>query len=598
MKLLKIILKNFRTFRNETIVEVDDLTALIGKNDAGKSSIMEALNIFFNSAACGEDDCSVDSECKEIEISCEFSDFPQRVVLDATAETNLRDEYLLNEQGNLQIKKVIDTTKGPKSSTSSYFVCNHPAFPNAADLMQLKHKQLQDRATEMDIPSGDYQGNKSASIRKAIRDSIGDQLQLQNTILPANKEDCKKVIEQIEKYFPMYALFRVDRESSDEDKEVTDPMSVAVKQALDELESELSEIMERVREWTTAAADRTLEKLNELSPELASELKTDFKAEPKFHNLFKLTIESDDGISVNKRGSGVRRLILLSFFRAEAEKNAGNRNIIYAIEEPETSQHPDHQEMIIESLKKLSTSENCQIVLSTHSPSIAGLLPTDSLRLVEKISKHVADVSNEGSLKEIVETLGLLPHPLPKDAVAVLLVEGESDFLFVRHASTKLSEAEYISLSLEDAHVAVLPVGGIDHLKFWSTMKLVEQFELPYCVMMDADHGSNPPDKNEEIYQHFLDKGILALKTRRSCIENYIHPDCLALDEQLSYEDKENVKKFLTEKTGISGSKLIKTFWVQMNAGQIREVEEYTDSNGEVQFEFSKFFSQIIELRR
>ena len=34
---------------------------------------------------------------------------------------------------------------------------------------------------------------------------------------------------------------------------------------------------------------------------------------PKFDSLFKLSINSDDGIAINKRGSGVRRLILLNF---------------------------------------------------------------------------------------------------------------------------------------------------------------------------------------------------------------------------------------------------------------------------------------------
>jgi putative ATP-dependent endonuclease of OLD family len=43
----------------------------------------------------------------------------------------------------------------------------------------------------------------------------------------------------------------------------------------------------------------------------------------------------------------VRRLILFRYFRAHAEKNVEERqhkNIIYAIEEPETYQHPGFSE--------------------------------------------------------------------------------------------------------------------------------------------------------------------------------------------------------------------------------------------------------------
>jgi len=46
MKLKSIYLKNFRAFAGETTIQVDNLTAFIGRNDAGKSTILEALDIF------------------------------------------------------------------------------------------------------------------------------------------------------------------------------------------------------------------------------------------------------------------------------------------------------------------------------------------------------------------------------------------------------------------------------------------------------------------------------------------------------------------------------------------------------------------------
>ncbi|MHB8392242.1 MAG: AAA family ATPase [Acidobacteriaceae bacterium] len=38
-----------------------------------------------------------------------------------------------------------------------------------------------------------------------------------------------------------------------------------------------------------------------------------------------MTLTGDDQIPINKRGSGVRRLVLLSFFRAEAERHRNER---------------------------------------------------------------------------------------------------------------------------------------------------------------------------------------------------------------------------------------------------------------------------------
>lgn len=46
MKLVELIVKNFRGYKEETKLSVGELTALIGKNDAGKSTLLEALEIF------------------------------------------------------------------------------------------------------------------------------------------------------------------------------------------------------------------------------------------------------------------------------------------------------------------------------------------------------------------------------------------------------------------------------------------------------------------------------------------------------------------------------------------------------------------------
>lgn len=48
MKIKSVKIKNFRGYRDEMRVDFDDLTVLIGKNDIGKSTILEALDIFFN----------------------------------------------------------------------------------------------------------------------------------------------------------------------------------------------------------------------------------------------------------------------------------------------------------------------------------------------------------------------------------------------------------------------------------------------------------------------------------------------------------------------------------------------------------------------
>ncbi|WP_083489145.1 AAA family ATPase [Liquorilactobacillus uvarum] len=47
MNLLRMKLKNFRGYKKADIRFDDQMTTIIGKNDIGKSTIVDALEIFF-----------------------------------------------------------------------------------------------------------------------------------------------------------------------------------------------------------------------------------------------------------------------------------------------------------------------------------------------------------------------------------------------------------------------------------------------------------------------------------------------------------------------------------------------------------------------
>src|SRR5690606_16472043 len=114
------------------------------------------------------------------------------------------------------------------------------------------------------------------------------------------------------KLLPIYALFKSDRASKDSDDEIQDPMKLAVSEALKAVETDLDRIKQQVQTKATEVAKQTLEKLEEMNRDLAHELTPRFSSDPKWENLFKLSLTSDDEIPINKRGSGVRRLILLN----------------------------------------------------------------------------------------------------------------------------------------------------------------------------------------------------------------------------------------------------------------------------------------------
>ena len=601
MILEKLKLKNFRGYRTETEIPISNLTAFIGKNDAGKSTVLEALEIFFNNklVVCEREDLNIDADNNNIEITCIFSQFPAEIIIDAAHPTSLEAEHLLNSNNQLEIKKIFPATAA-KPKEKIVIVCNHPTVENGNDLMSLKRNELRERANSLNIPQENYNRNVNSAIREAIWNSLGE-LNTQETELLIDKEDTKKVYETLKNYLPIYALFQSDRKSKDDDKEVTDPMGIAIEQALSELTEEIEHIKTEVRNKAIDTANRTLAKLREMSPDLASALVPEFKAEPKFNSQFKLTINSEENIPINKRGSGIRRLILLNFFRAEAERlraaNQGNQ-IIFAFEEPETSQHPDHQEMLIQAFLDLSNSGNSQIILTTHTPALAGLLPLDSLRFIEKDgSDRNVELGTEEVFEKIADTLGVLPNPVAKDATAMLLLEGKSDITFVNHTANQLKIAGHLKHTFEDKRIALVPIGGCGNLKHWRTLRLAEQFQIPYCVLLDSDLGTPEEPKNRASIQELHNNGIKAYLTRKREPENYIHLDVLNLPagSTFNFTDTCDAKVLIAAEKTSRKQNVLEDYWTLMTANQIREVEKYSD-NGTDKYEFTEMFIDFMSL--
>ena len=251
-------------------------------------------------------------------------------------------------------------------------------------------------------------------------------LQLATKLVPVAKEDGKRIWDKLKEKLPLFALFQSDRPSLDSDSEIQDPMKYAVATALAEanVAQKLSEVVEAVRSSAIELANRTQQTLARIDRNLASSLTPEFKSDPKWAGLFSLSLLSDEGIPVNKRGSGVRRLILVSFFRAEAERNVESGqtpNIIYALEEPETSQHPNNQKILLESFEDLSVEPGRQVILTTHSPGFASDLPLSSFRFIQAGADGERKITQgtDTSWEDIARTLGVTPDNRVKVLVCV-----------------------------------------------------------------------------------------------------------------------------------------------------------------------------------
>lgn len=607
MKLVAVSLKNFRGYKDEQWINFGDLTTVVGRNDAGKSTILEALDIFFDGGVVKPDitDKNVSTEENYFEISCKFSELPSSLILDAQAETSLAAERLLDADGHLHIRKRwACATAKPKEEIHA--VCQHPTNEDLNDLLALGNTALKklakDRLNAKTLAA--VNKSKNPELRAALWES--ENLILGETVVPLTKEDGGKIWNRLAMHLPHFALFQSDRKSTDADNEVQEPMKLAIAAALAEetVQDLLTQVVEAVRLRATELATRTHEALAEIDSALADGLIPDFKSDPRWNSLFSVALQGANGVAVNKRGSGVRRLILVSFFKAEAKRKLDaddKSSVIYALEEPETSQHPKNQRILLDSFSAMAEAAGTQLILTSHSPGFVSHLPAESLRYVQKDAQTGAAAISEGTTDtwaELADELGVQPD---NRVVVLICVEGPHDVTSLQRLSLALhkSDPEKYPNLLTDHRFAFVPQGG-GTLGQWVSNRYLMGFDRKEFHLYDGDVVDY---KTAAETVNRRGEGFYAVTTKRLMMENYLHPGALqeAFGITISYGHQDNVVDLVVaaskntdgvrpmNKSKVKG-RLADVGFGNMTAARIDE----TDPDGEVR----GWFEQLGEMAK
>ncbi|MCX5855825.1 MAG: ATP-binding protein, partial [Deltaproteobacteria bacterium] len=415
---------------------------------------------------------------------------------------------------------------------------SHPVDKDGNSLLPLTLPDLKKQAATVGVGLETGEATVKAKVRRALVER-SEAFVFKETNIPVGKNDSQTLWTQILKHLPMCALFVSDRSSTEKDREAQTPMGVAVEAALSEVQADLDRLSEHVEKRVQDVADRTLAKLNDMNAELASQLTASLKDKPKWKDIFKYTLNSDEGVPMDKRGSGVRRLVLLNFFRAEAERKAnseGHRPIIYAIEEPETSQHPDHQKMLMRALLEISRTGG-QVLITTHAPGLAGEVPVENLRFIDCDKKGIRIVRSSKTedplalFTSLAERLGMLPD---NNVRVLVCVEGKNDVRFLSHVSHTIHLA-YPSLPdlSSDPRFVLIPMNGAN-LRDIVNLHLFKNFRKPEFHIYDRDEGGTYAAQEAEV--NARGDGSMALQTRKRYMESYIHPAAIARVKQVDVE--------------------------------------------------------------
>ena len=179
MKLVKLKIKNFRCYKDELEVAIDDLTAIIAKNDVGKSTILDALDAFFNLEKLEAGDrCVGCRNSDNVEITCTFDKLPNEMLVDTDNLIIPSNEFLLDNNMQMTITKVFNGAAMKCDSVKIHAV--HPSKEGYGDLFDLTISQLRARATELSVGLEGVDLTIKSSIRHAIWANIpNEEIELQ-----------------------------------------------------------------------------------------------------------------------------------------------------------------------------------------------------------------------------------------------------------------------------------------------------------------------------------------------------------------------------------------------------------------------------------
>lgn len=505
MRLKRVILKNFKAFEKSEI-DFDDISVIVGRNDAGKSTILHALNLFFNPKETKKTDLFFKNEegfADSLSIECHFSfEEDDEINLGGEdkdiliTETNLLNEERLFVFGYTYTENSLK--KSPFISTSyincyNYNISGFDWSSGKKTLEEMNKKDLDAAIKNLEISKPeDADGRENHWKRKSLESYLISQNHNKTEVQIEFEEKKEARLKPVIERLPQFKLFSNDKANSIEDKENSAVIENEIKSIIaDQMKSKLNEINDEMHK----AMQEKLQSLNDAYHHFFGFLGNDnFKLKdgtPKIDFKTNGIVDSKE-ISIENRGSGFRRLALLSLHLSSHQEEE-YKNIIFAIEEPETSQNPHNQKGIIEAIQKLN-NKGSQIIITTHSPSMAKEFDDSRLNyvLIENDGKKssVKEFDNKDLMfEDIIETLGILPLDIVGKKL-IVFVEGIDEQILLKKINQDI---------IKDNEILFIAGGG-NSIHFHIACKYFDN-KLKLMVLVDKNYDSkNVKDELQKIY--------------------------------------------------------------------------------------------------
>ncbi len=170
-----------------------------------------------------------------------------------------------------------------------------------------------------------------------------------------------------------------------------------------------------------------------------------------------IVIDDGTATALDKKGDGVQSLAALSLMKHASHSSSSGRNLVLAIEEPESHLHPKAIHQLREVLDDLSSQH--QVIVTTHCP-----LFVDRTNLRSNILVNKRRAGPAKSVTELRDALGVRASDNLRNAEIAVVVEGEED----RKALAALlpPASKRIGTALQTGLIAIDSLGGGTNLPY------------------------------------------------------------------------------------------------------------------------------------
>lgn len=539
MKIKRITIKNFRSFKNSTIIDFEEnYTILVGKNGVGKTSVLEAINLAtsfsFVESKIKPDDFN--SDTGPIEIEVEFNDYFFLKIMDWVKLPSKKIKF---------VAKYRDKSS-PGKAFSTIFTTTHRVIPECYQ----EHKELKPSLNSTNyVPLKVQRNTETNNYEYWVKKTNGFR-EIPARLLEIHGQDSLE-------NFPRIFYFSIERE-----KDLKPGYFTTFQKILDELnwrffkDYKTSETNDYIKKWEdiysfiiNKVQDPKQSKIiNPLKDKIKEFLGEKFKnfeislfnLQQPFNDAFFSLRENDKIISLSRMASG--ELMVIVYFLLKLTSSLSKEKVIFLIDNPELHLHPQLQYKLFNDIK----SSKFQHILATHSDIFidlgnwktikrlteSGIYP--NAELLKK--KYGKSINLEKELREHLDHIKTLCrdktifHREDNEILfceKCLLVEGPND----KYGLLALAD----KLNFNFSKLTIIDCVGKDKIHFYQTICLA--YGIDFFVVYDQDQKG----KNNLIEKLSLKDKFFSFT---SSFENLIGEERLCkILEKIDQLDKNNLNK-------------------------------------------------------